>query len=84
VESIGDAQRLVLRLKNVGFTIDETNDAMLAVIKAIMTENKTFNGGVSFGTVSMGARATRERLNIGGDVKIGYILYGGNAITISM
>lgn len=84
MEQIGDAQKLVLRLKNVGFTVEEPNDAMLAVMKAIMTENKPFDGGVQYGTVPRSDRATRERLNIGGDVKIGYILYGGNAITISM
>lgn len=84
MEPVGDAQKLVLRLKNVGFTIEETNDAMLAVMRAIMTEGKPFNGGVSYGTVPRSDRATRERLNIGGDVKVGYILYGGNAITIAM
>ncbi len=83
-EQIGDAPQLVLRLKNVGFTIDETNDAMLAVMKAIMTEGKPFDGGAQYGTVPRSDRATRERLNIGGDVKIGYIIYGGNAITIAM
>ena len=76
--------KLVLRLKNVGFTIDESNDALLAVLKAIKTENKMFNGGVSYGAVPRSDRAMREKLNIGGDVKIGYILYGGNAIMIQM
>lgn len=83
-EQVGDVSRLVLKLKNVGFTIEEPNDAMLAVMKAVMTENKPFNGGVSYGAVPRGDRATREKLNIGGDVKIGYILYGGNAIMIQM
>jgi hypothetical protein len=84
MEQIGDGQKLVLRLKNVGFTVEETQDAMLAVMRAIMTENKPFNGGVQYGSVPRSDRATRERLNIGGDLKIGYILYGGNAITIAM
>jgi hypothetical protein len=80
----GDESKLVLRLKNVGFTIDETNDAMLAVLKAIMTENKPFNGGVIYGAVPRSDRAMREKYDLGGDVKIGYILYGGNAIMIQM
>jgi hypothetical protein len=85
-EQIADASKLVLKLKNVGFTVDETNDAMIAVMRAIMTEGKSFDGGVQDGTIarSESARTMRERLNIGGDVKIGYILFGGNAITIAM
>ena len=80
----GTESKLVMRLKNVGFTIEESNDAMLAVMKAIMNENKPFNGGASYGAVPRSDRAVRERLNVGGDVKIGYILYGGNAIMIQM
>lgn len=83
-EQIGAESKLVLKLKNVGFTIDEPNDALLAVMKAVMSENKPFNGGVSYGAVPRGDRATREKMNIGGDVKIGYILFGGNAIMIQM
>jgi hypothetical protein len=85
-EQIGAESKLVLKLKNVGFAIDEANDAMLAVLKAIMTENKPFNGGVAYGSVvrSDAARTMREKMNIGGDVKIGYILFGGNAIMIQM
>ncbi len=80
----GTELQLVMRLKNVGFTVVEPNDAMLAVIKAVMKENKPFNGGVSYGAVPRSDRALREKLNIGGDVKVGYILYGGNAIMIQM
>ena len=80
----GIESKLVLKLKNVGFTVEEPNDAMLAVMKAVMNENKPFNGGVSYGAVPRSDRAARERLNIGGDVKIGYILFGGNAIMIQM
>jgi len=80
----GEGMRLLLQLKNVRFVIDEQNDAMLAICKAIMSEGKSFNGGVSYGAVPRGDRAMREKLNIGGDVRIGYIFYGGNAITIQM
>jgi len=80
----GAETKLVLQLKNVRFVIDEQNDALLAICKAIMTEGKAFNGGVSYGTVPRSDRAMREKLNIGGDVKIGYILYGGNAVMIQM
>ncbi len=85
-EQVGGESKLVLKLKSVGFTIDEPNDAMLAVMKALMKENKPFNGGVSYGSLERGgaARTMREKMNIGGDVKIGYILYGGNAIMIQM
>jgi hypothetical protein len=83
-EQIGTESKLVMKLKNVGFTIEEPNDAMLAVLKAVMNENKPFNGGASYGAVPRGDRAAREKLNIGGDVKIGYILFGGNAIMIQM
>jgi len=83
-EQIGAESALVLKLKNVGFTIVEDNDAMRAVLKAIIGENKPFNGGVAYGSVPRGDRAMREKLNIGGDVKVGYILYGGNSIMIQM
>jgi hypothetical protein len=85
-EQVGGESKLVLKLKNVGFTIDEQNDALLAVMKAVMKENKPFNGGVSYGSLerSGAARTMREKMNIGGDVKIGYILFGGNAIMIQM
>ena len=54
------------KLKNVRFTIDEPNDAMLAVLKAIMNEDKPFNGGVSYGSVPTERAGTmREKLNIG-------------------
>ncbi len=55
----GPNRELVLKLKNVGFTIDEPNDAMLAVMKAIMNENKPFNGGVSYGAVPRSERRGR-------------------------
>jgi hypothetical protein len=85
-EQIGTESKLVMKLKNVGFTIEEPNDAMLAVLKAVMNESKPFNGGVSYGSVvrSESARTMREKMNIGGEVKIGYILFGGNAIMIQM
>jgi len=83
-EMSGAGMTLLLQLKNVRFVIDEQNDAMLAICKAIMSEGKSFNGGVSYGVVPRSDRAMREKLNIGGDVKIGYIFYGGNAITIQM
>ena len=83
-EQVGTESKLVLKLKNVGFTVEETNDAMSAVMKALVKENKPFNGGVMYGAVPRGDRATRERLNIGGDVKIGYILFGGNAVMIQI
>ena len=86
--TVGDTgsgeQKILLQLKNVRFVIDEPNDALLVVCKAIMNEDKVFNGGVSYGAVPRSDRATRERFNIGGDVKIGYILYGGNAIMIQI
>jgi hypothetical protein len=80
----GGETKVLLQLKNVRFVIDEPNDAMVAICKAMITEGMPFNGGVSYGSVPRGDRATRERLNIGGDVKIGYILYGGNAVMLQM
>jgi hypothetical protein len=74
-----------INLKNVRFFIDETNDAMLAVLNAMMNEGKPFDGGVQYvsdpHTLS---REYREKMKTGGKVKIGYVMYGGNAVTFSM
>jgi hypothetical protein len=84
-EQVGDRWSYSLNFKNVRFFIDESNDAMLAVMNAIMNEGKTFAGGVQYtSTPTSLSREFRERLRSGGNVKVGYIIYGGNALLISM
>ncbi len=84
-EQVGDRWSYSLNLKNVRFFIDESNDAMLAIMNAIMNEGKTFEGGVQYtSTPTSLPREYRERFRSGGNVKVGYILYGGNAVLISM
>lgn len=84
-EQVGDSWTYSLNFRNVRFFIDESNDAMLAVLNAIMNEGKNFAGGVHYvSTPTSLPRDYRERMRAGGNVKIGYILYGGNAILISM
>lgn len=74
-----------LNFRNVRFFVDETNDAMLAILDASMKEGKAFKGGVQYVSdpTSM-PRDYRERLRSGGKVKIGYVIYGGNALILSM
>ncbi len=82
---VGDSWAYSIGLKSVNFFVDETNDAMLAVLSAIAKEGKTFSGGVHYiSTPTDLPREYRERYRSGGNVKIGYILYGGNALLISM
>ena len=74
-----------VNLKNIRFFVDETNDAMLAILSAIMNEDKVFEGGVQYVSTPTGlSKEYRERLRSGGKVKIGYIMFGGNAVTIQM
>jgi len=74
-----------INLKNVRFFVEETNDAMLAVMSAMVKEGKPFQGGMEYtSTPTSLSRDFRERLKAGGKVRIGYIMYGGNAITIQL
>jgi hypothetical protein len=74
-----------VNLKNVRFFVDETNDAIFAVMDAIMKEGKMFEGGVHYvSTPTSLSRDFREKLKSGGKIKIGYIMYGGNAVTFAM
>jgi hypothetical protein len=75
----------VINLKNVRFFVDEPNDAMVAVLSAIAKEGKVFKGGVQYmSTPTSLSRDFRERLKAGGKVRVGYIVYGGNAVTIQL
>lgn len=84
-DRIGDLSGYMLNLKNVRFLLEEENDAMLAILSAIMNEGKTFDGGVRYvSTPTSLSRDLREGNKFGGNVKIGYILYGGNACLITL
>ena len=74
-----------INLKNVRFFVDETNDAVFAVLDAMMKEGKMFEGGVQYvSTPTSLSRDFREKLKSGGKIKIGYIMYGANAVTFAM
>jgi len=74
-----------INLKNVRFFVDETNDAMFAILSAMMKEGKSFQGGVQYvSTPTSLSRDFRERLRSGGKIKIGYLMYGSNAVTFAM
>ncbi len=74
-----------INLKNVRFFVDEPNDAMLAVLSAIMREGKAFEGGVQYTSNPTSlSKDYREKLKSGGKVEIGYIMFGGNAVTVRM
>jgi len=75
--------RFTINLKNVKFFVDEANEGALAILKAMQNENGAFEGGLQYGTIPT-SRAERERLGVGGDVKIGYFMYGGNAVVLSI
>lgn len=82
-ETGASVSKFTINLKSVKFVVDETNDGALAILKAIQNENGVFDGGLQYGTIPA-SRAERERLGIGGDVKIGYFMYGGNAVVLAM
>ena len=67
-----------LHLKNVRFLIEEPNDAVQLVLKALINENNYFDGGVSYGSIA--SRGFREGTNSGGNIKIEYINYGGMVV----
>jgi hypothetical protein len=74
-----------INLKNVRFFVDETNDAALAVLGAMMNEGRLFEGGIQYtSTPTSLSRDFREKLKAGGKIKIGYIMYGGNSVTFAM
>ena len=74
-----------VNLKNVRFFVEDTGDAELAVLSAIMNEGKMFEGGVQYtSTPTSLSRDFRERLRAGGKIKVGYVMFGGNAVTFSM
>lgn len=84
-DDIGGVSNYTLNLKNVRFFIQEENDAILAIMDAIRSEGKTFEGGVHYvSSPTSLARDLRERNRFGGNVKIGYVIYGGNACVVSM
>ncbi|MDD4856936.1 MAG: hypothetical protein PHD74_02390 [Candidatus Krumholzibacteria bacterium] len=74
-----------INLKNVRFFVEDNNDVVLAVLDAIMREGKVFEGGVQYTSIPTSlSRDFRERLKAGGKIKIGYIMYGGNAVTFAI
>jgi hypothetical protein len=74
-----------INLKNVRFFVEDTNDVVLAILDAIMKEGKVFVGGIQYTSTPTGlSRDFRERLKSGGKIKVGYVMYGGNAVTFSM
>ena len=74
-----------INLRNVRFFVDETNDAMLAVLSAMVKEGKPFQGGVQYtSTPTSLSRDFREKLKSGGKVRVGYVIFGGNAVTIQL
>jgi len=75
--------RFTVNLKNVKFIINETSDGVLAILKAIQNEDGVFDGGLQYGTIPA-SRAEREKLGVGGEVKVGYFMYGGNVILLTI
>jgi hypothetical protein len=74
-----------INLKNVRFFVDETADVTLAILDAMVKEGKPFDGGVQYvSTPTSLSRDFREKLKAGGKVKIGYLMYGGDAVTFAM
>jgi hypothetical protein len=74
-----------INLKNVRFFVDDTNEALLAILDAMKNEGKLFEGGVQYvSTPTSLSRDFREKLKAGGKVKIGYLMYGGNSVTFAL
>jgi hypothetical protein len=82
-ESGASVGKFTINLKNVKFFVNETNDGVLAILKAMQNEDSNFDGGLQYGTIPA-SRSEREKLGIGGDVKIGYFMYGGNVVVLAM
>lgn len=71
-----------LHLKNVRFIIDEPSDEIALILKALINENLYFDGGVSFGGRPTTSRSYRDKTKIGGEVKLEFVRYGGQVVTI--
>ncbi len=68
----------ILHLKNVRFIIEDPNDAVQLVLKALINENLYFEGGVSYGSIA--SRGFREGTSSAGYITIEYINYGGMVV----
>lgn len=71
----------VLHLDNVKFIIDEKDDTMLLMLKALANEQIFFDGGVSFGGRSdLPARRYRDATGIGGKITVDFLRYAGQIV----
>ncbi len=71
----------MLHLKNVRFILEEPNDEIMLILKALINENLYFDGGVSFGGRPTTSRSYRDKTKIGGKVKLEFVRYSRHIVT---
>jgi hypothetical protein len=74
-------EKFTVGLKTVKFVIDDTNEGVQAMLRAIMQEDSYFEGGLVYGTIPA-SREEREKHGIGGNVRIGFFKYMGKMVVL--
>lgn len=73
----------LLNLPNIRFFVDDPAPEMELMLRAYMSENLYFDGGVQYGDrPAASTRNYRERTKIAGPVKLEYIRYGGSVLPV--
>ena len=82
VEWMGETMMaFVVHLDNVKFIVDEKDDSMILMLKALANEQVFFDGGVSFGGRSdLPARRYRDNTGIGGKITVDFLRYAGQIV----
>ncbi|MBN1886078.1 MAG: hypothetical protein JW876_11235 [Candidatus Krumholzibacteriota bacterium] len=82
IEWLGETRMaFVIHLENVKFIIDEDNDQMNLMLKALVNEHLFFDGGVTFGARGdLPSRSYRDSTKIAGKVTIDFLRYAGQVI----
>lgn len=79
-EMIGEEMQYTLHLPNVRFVIEEPEDDIILVLKALINEDFYFTGGVTYGSIP--SQTMRRTTDAGGYVKIDYMAYGSRYIVV--
>lgn len=74
-------QKFVINLKNVKFSVEDTNEGVQAILRAMVKEEASFEGGLIYGAIPA-SREQRESHGNGGTIKIGFFKYMGQMVVL--
>ncbi len=74
-------EKFTINLKNVKFIVDDVNDSVTAILRAMKKDDTEFEGGLQYGMIPSD-RHWRESKGFGGTVKIAYFKYMGQEVVL--